>query len=348
MSNSVFRGSLVIKRMTTGSSITAQLFSDRPLVQYLDDNSGVKNKWSIQDNQPTVTLRLSSSNSTDEIASDRVKNVRWSLDGVELSNGPDYEMTYKPVVSIKLKKDVFGANVHKTGVQLSVYFEVEDGGITSSMSAHIPITSSVASDSGYVGQIVADNYGRINDKHTSIQLTANLYSQGSALAESAFKVSWFTLTSNDTDGTADGRMDFGGTTHHNSKQVTVSNDDVELSEVYGAVFEVDGKVVDTAHYRVVDLTDNVSLQFDRETFVSANSKYPITVTASRSGNAVNIKSLQARVFAGSVAVGSEITGSIVTLENVKKGEVIIPVGIFSNQGVGTLSELNVEVEVTLA
>lgn len=286
MGNNLYRGSLVIKRMTVGSQLTARLISNVPLGQSVK-GSVVSPNWGATAGVdiPRVRLEVRSNLSTQFIGSDKISDLKWFYNDNEIdfssgdvgfskSIGDGYHI-------LSVRRNLVSSD-RLNGNFLRATFTVNLDGQDVSMSARIDVEGRNGIESGYSVYILAGadgSFNAFNNERKEVVLRCRVTDSagGQTLDAGGFSYQWFTFTSNDTDGVVDGRMIVGGAT---SSELRVSSADVELQETYGVDVSLGSRVIGTAFYTIRDNTDLAQIDFTTSPDVlSADTPMQVTVSA---------------------------------------------------------------------
>lgn len=245
-----------MKRLVSGSTLTAYLVSTKSLVQNVTGGTGVNVDWTTD--SPIVYPQVRSSASTAFITS--FKKTTWYYDNVIITGEDErFEITTYRVGSADLPALKIKANL---GLEIEskklIYCEmtVDAGGYDDTVSADIEVSRQDSSPSTYIGEVGVTNGGVITTEVAEVTLTASLFQGGQGVG--AYEVEWMKIVANDTEGEDDGLVSLGKT----GKQITLSRDEVDLMQTILARFKVSGSVVASVRVDVRDETDPYEMIFE--------------------------------------------------------------------------------------
>ena len=253
------RGSVTVKRMNRGWTLTMFLQSTATLVQEIVGNQpGVD--WTVSENSPIVYPTVFSSTSSSVITA--LSNAKWYYDGVQITEADErFEFTtYRyagmyDVPALKIKSNLGLSITEDKMIRCEVTATVNGRGITA--GGVITVSRRVSSSSTYTGEISCDNGAAFSDTVKSLNLTANLRYGGQSVAD--YTVDWFRVKPSDTDGTPDGLESLGKT----GKTITITSDEVGIREVILArMKKPDGTVALEDTVTIIDLSDPQEIMFN--------------------------------------------------------------------------------------
>lgn len=251
------RGSVTVKRLNTGYTLTTLLEATKALVQEIVGNQPSVD-WTTDG--PIIYPLVFTSTSTSPVTS--LSGAKWYYDGEEITAEDErFEITtyrYGGTVdlpALKIKSNLGLSMEEDKLIRCEVTATVNGRGITA--GGVITVSRRVSSQATYTGEISSDNGSAFSDTVTSLNLTANLRYGGQSVAD--YTVEWFRVKPSDTDGTPDGLEALGKT----GKTITVTRDEVGIREVILArMKKPDGTVALEDTVTLLDLSDPQEITFD--------------------------------------------------------------------------------------
>lgn len=252
------RGSVTVKRMNRGWTLTMVLQSTKDLSQDIVGNQpGVD--WTVPENSPIVYPTVFSSTSSSVITA--LGNAKWYYDGVQITEADErFELTtYRyagmyDVPALKIKSNLGLSITEDKMIRCEVTATVNGSGV--SVNGVVAVSRRLSSPSTYTGEIASDNGAAFSDAITSLNLTANLRYGGSIAPD--YTVEWYRVKPSDDDGTPDGLESLGKT----GKTINITRDEVNNREVILARFKVNNSVQYEDTITLLDLSDPYEVVFE--------------------------------------------------------------------------------------
>lgn len=257
------RGSIKLTRLKQGTTLTSELYADKPLVQYLsENNTKATPDWKENTStRPRIYPLVSSSISLGEYIRGQgiLIDFEWWLDGVKITEfGVDADFdkgtvsSSDPTETLIIQSNIMqNATVDRV---IMCKFKVVHGGYTTPVTLTIPIKRGYASPSAYEGHISfgSDNHSITNSKR-NVVLKAILY-QGGELVNGAI-VDWYRIDAEDITDNTDDVLDGLVKVVTNSDTITITDAMVDLADTFVAKFFVSNNEVAVKSMQVYDLSD---------------------------------------------------------------------------------------------
>lgn len=271
------RGSTTIKRLAQGDSLTAQLGSTIPLMQFDSEEGGaIRPNWEEEEVSggekflPRVYPRVRSTLKTGWITN-FVGDIKWYIDEVLITAETEgYELSTMEFAGSPIDCLIIKHNIMKDATAdrlIKAVFTVETGGYKTEMTASIPVTKTIVSPTTFTGFLTPSDAGGISTQTPEISIKATLWKGGWKVEDTDFTTEWWIVSANDTDGTLDGLMKLqreinGVWTDITGNPITLRASDIHVSETIVCKFRYGGEVVATKAVVIVDNTDPYYMVFN--------------------------------------------------------------------------------------
>lgn len=330
------RGSVTVKRMNRGWTLTMFLQSTATLVQEIVGNQpGVD--WTVSENSPIVYPTVFSSTSGSAITA--LSNAKWYYDGVQITEADErFQLTtYRyagmyDVPALKIKSNLGLSITEDKMIRCEVTATVNGSGVP--VNGSIAVSRRVSSSSTYTGEIASDNGAAFSDAITSLNLTANLRYGGAMAAD--YAVEWYRVSPSDDDGTPDGLESLGKT----GKTINITRDEVNNREVVLARYKVGSSVVYEDTITLLDLSDPYEVVFEHSNagaIVDETNGLTTTVSVVKASSKEEVPEFNQAAFAlynGTELVRSQAKSSQMSFKT-----------LWSDLDGANVDYLNLEVEV---
>ena len=255
------RGSLTVTLVRQGDTVSTCLESDKDLFQAISADGGIiAPDWTVVANQPTISPKTLSS-LTAEYLIPVAGSDAWYynlqkliFDDLGVCTAPSNcvgKFKRNPNGTLRIIANLASATNKNSDV--IKYEGIVNSGYETATSASIDARIEEVSSATYTG-LVDLNTTTIATAKGTVTAKPRLLSGVTQMAENSFEVKYYksVTTAEDTDGTADNWIAFKP---ESGKTLTITAADVDGQETFKCEFIVDGKVVSTSLFNVMDTQD---------------------------------------------------------------------------------------------
>ena len=259
------RGSLTVTLVRQGDTVSTCLESSKDLFQAISGDGGViAPDWAVVANQPTISPKILSSLTAEYLTPVAGSDV-WSYNFQKLIFDASGACTAPSNCVGKFKRNPNGtltpianlASATNKNSDVIKYEGVVDSGYETEVSATIDVRIEEVSSATYTG-LVDLNTTTIATASDTVTAKPRLLSGVTQMTDSSFVTKYWksVTTAEDTDGTADNWIAFKP---ESGKTLTITAADVDGQETFKCEFIVEGKVVSTSLFNVMDTQDPCAL-----------------------------------------------------------------------------------------
>lgn len=279
------QGNIVVQRIKNGDTISTMLQSTKDLFQAISADGGViAPDFGVASNQPTISPYIQSA-LTAKVLPIVDGSDEWYYNTIRLVFDSSGVCTAPAAAIGKFKRNANGTlsiinNLASASNKNSdtIRFEgVAQSSIEIRTSATIDVRIEEVSASAYNGVIDLSS-STIATSSDTVTAKARLVSGVTEMAPNAFTVKWYraVTASEDNDGVADNWVDFKP---GSGNSVTITESDVSGQQLFKADFYVEGKVVSSSLFNVIDTQDPKVITFDNNSPTLTDSTPSVVIRA---------------------------------------------------------------------